>query len=108
MATPDLSFIYDENEKNMICGAMVAITQLELWDWLKNYSTVSFMFQSNSNIDLIYRKIESNGYTGHSGTSFGCTMRNMEYIAKNGFDTFRNNYINNISNKPYKPCILAQ
>jgi hypothetical protein len=26
---------------------------------------------------------------GHSGASYGCTMRNMEFIAKNGYQAFK-------------------
>jgi hypothetical protein len=26
---------------------------------------------------------------GHSGASYGCTMRVMEYIAKNGYDSLK-------------------
>jgi hypothetical protein len=27
--------------------------------------------------------------SGHSGASYGITMRNMEYIAKNGYEIFK-------------------
>jgi hypothetical protein len=32
--------------------------------------------------------MEELGYTGHSGTSFGWTMRSMEFLAKHGKDEF--------------------
>ena len=30
---------------------------------------------------------------GHSGSSFGFTMRHLHYIAKNGLDKYRKNYL---------------
>jgi hypothetical protein len=33
----------------------------------------------------------------HSGASYGCTMRQIEYIAKYGYDCFASEYIRNFS-----------
>jgi hypothetical protein len=30
---------------------------------------------------------------GHSGASYGCTMRNMEFIAKHGYQRFKDDII---------------
>jgi hypothetical protein len=32
---------------------------------------------------------------GHSGASFGCTMRNLHYIAQNGFEAYKELYLEN-------------
>ena len=34
-------------------------------------------------------------YSGHSGSSFGWTMRQLEYLSKNGWD----NYVSFMTNK---------
>jgi hypothetical protein len=80
------------DERIMYETAFNSITQLELWDYLKNFDTQSFMFSNNEEIQRIYNKIEELGYTGHSGSSFGFIMRSMEYIAKNGLTKFEEEY----------------
>jgi hypothetical protein len=47
------------------------------------------MFSNDPRVKIIYDKIEELGYTGHSGSSFGCTMRTMQYIATYGEKKFR-------------------
>ena len=59
------------------------ITKLELWEWLRNYS---------DKVDLcgllikILRKFLMLPQNNHSGATFAYAMRQMEFIAKNGFD----------------------
>ena len=43
------------------------------------------MFSNHPLISTITEKMD---YKGHSGASFGWTMRNMEHIAKHGWDAF--------------------
>ena len=102
----DTSFITNPHDKIMIDTSIIAINNLELWNWLKNNNFESFMFSNHHNVTKIYNEIEKVGYTGHSGTSFGYTMRIMEFIAKNSFDYYRINYISNneINRLPHPPC----
>lgn len=44
-----------------------------------------FMFNDAKEMRVIDLYME---YGGHSGSSYGWTMRNMEYIAKNGWDAY--------------------
>jgi hypothetical protein len=55
--------------------------------------TESYMFSDDKEVHRISDKISQLGYDGHSGSSFGCTMRAMQYIAKNGYDKFREEYM---------------
>jgi hypothetical protein len=82
----------NENERIMFTSAHAAITQLEFWDFMKR-DIESYMFSSDPKVGKIYAKIEELGYTGHSGSSFGCTMRAMQYIAQNGYDKFKEKYL---------------
>lgn len=79
-------------DRIMFVTAHAAISQLEFWDYMKR-DTESYMFSSDSEVGKIYAKIEELGYTGHSGGSFGCTMRAMQSIAQNGYDKFREEYL---------------
>lgn len=85
-------FITDLNDRKAYSTAFDAITQLELWPFMRNFREDSFCFSSSPEVERIYKRIEELGYGGHSGGSFGCVMRAMEYIGKHGIDTFREEY----------------
>jgi hypothetical protein len=85
------SFI-PESQRSMYTTAFDAITQLELWPFMQNFTGENFMLSLAPEIKRISYRISQLGYGGHSGVSFGCTMRAMEYIAKNGLDRFQEDY----------------
>jgi len=99
MVTPLNTFNFiSETDRIMYETAFIAITQLELWDFMKNFSGESFMFSNQPEISQIHTKIKQVGYDGHSGGSFGFIMRIMQYIAINGIDQFQANYSSNSDN----------
>jgi len=79
-------------QRIMYESALNAITQLELWGYMKNFKGESFIFSKDKEVENIYKKIEELGYVGHSGGSFGCIMRDMEFIAKYGIKRFEEDY----------------
>ena len=89
----NFEFIRDPHSRSMIQNGYRTISQLELWDWLRNYEPEpgrGFMFSSSPNVDRIMHHMESQpDAPGHSGSSFGYTMRNLEYIAKHGMDKYK-------------------
>ena len=71
----------------MLKDAYKAVTIAGAWEWLKLDTTPGnrgFMFCDDPMITAISKNI---GY-GHSGASFAMTMREMEFIAKNGWEKF--------------------
>jgi hypothetical protein len=89
----DFSFIDDTMSKEMLEDGYQTITDLELWDWMKTYEPEEgkgFIFSNHDNIT----KIGNTMKTGHSGASYGWTMRSLESIAKNGWDKFVENWKN--------------
>ena len=90
MTTPDFDTIYETLEVTLLRDAYTAVTKCELWEWLKTYSPEEgrgFMFSSHPNLDRINNEMT---YTGHSGASYGWTMRVIENIAKKGWDAHKN------------------
>jgi hypothetical protein len=71
----------------MFATAYKAIAITEKWEYIKNMTDI---FDPESNI--IYKKIEELGYEGHSGCSFMCTLREMQFIAKYGEQKFKDRY----------------
>ena len=82
----------DEPERAMFTNAWQAITLTETWDFIKNFQG-SFMISDDANINIISAKMSELGYDGHSGCSFGFTMQTMKYLAINGEEKFREDYI---------------
>ena len=86
---PDFGFLTDSFTRDMVESAYTAISQAEGWHLLTNFSEESFMFTSDPRIVDLMTKVNHEYGGGHSGSSIGCTMRHMEYIAKNGFNRYR-------------------
>jgi len=86
----DFLKIKDENTRFMLENAYNAITVAEGWDFMKNFddNDNGFMFSNSPMVGKIMKKMEELGYYGHSGSSFGWTMRNMEFLAKYGRHQF--------------------
>jgi hypothetical protein len=71
----------DEHSRMMVQDAYETASKLELFDEIKNLNpTRGFMFTEHHVIDKISKNLK---YDGHSGCSFGWTMRQLEYLVKN-------------------------
>lgn len=81
-------YVTDESTREMLVNAWQAITETELWDFVKQ-EIDSFMFSTDKRLNIINNKMEQLGYSGHSGSTFGFTMRAMQYIAKNGEEKYK-------------------
>ena len=87
-SNPDFSFILSQHSRDMIESGYRATVLCEGWNILRDFSGESFMFSRDPQVCKLMKKV-SEGYGGnHSGTSMGYTMRQLEYIAKNGFARF--------------------
>ena len=84
----NFDYIQNKSERNMLSTAFQAITLTETWDFMSQ-PIVSFMCSDDKRVRIIYNKIEQLGYHGHSGSSFGLTMRNMQQIAVEGEEAFK-------------------
>jgi hypothetical protein len=67
----------------MLQNAYQAVNQTETWNFVKK-DIESFSLSSAPEIWRITNKMEQLGYNGHSGCSFGWTMRQMQIIAREG------------------------
>ena len=71
----------DSHSREMVQDAYDTAVKLELLDAIKNLNPQNgFMFTNSPIIDKISANLK---YTDHSGSSFGWTMRQVEYLAKN-------------------------
>jgi hypothetical protein len=87
-------YIKSNSEKRMLQTAYQAINILELWGYIKqDPGPNGFIFSCDDRVRKIYNKIEELGYQGHSGSSFGCILRDMQIIAQKGEKEFRRIYL---------------
>jgi hypothetical protein len=84
----------DNHSKVMLENAYQAISLTEMWDYMKK-DTESYTFSSDKEIYIISKKMEELGYYGHSGASFGMTMRNMQFIALHGLEEHKKMWLKN-------------
>jgi hypothetical protein len=84
-------FIIDEHTKFYYANAHDSISKCNLWNWLRNYNYDTKEFFSLHDCKE-FTKIVDNLYEGHSGYSVMITMNTMNYIAKNGYENFKENF----------------
>jgi len=94
----NFEFIECEHTQKMVSTAYVTIGKLKYWQYLHDLCIVpgaGFMTTYSEELNQIMFHIEEDCHVYHSGCTWALTMRNMQYIAKYGFDTFRIMYTNN-------------
>ena len=84
----------DKYSRDFLKSAHQTISRCELWNWLRNFEPQEgrgFMFAEGvSELDRLNDELFKDPVSsGHSGASYGITMRNMEYIAKNGYSAYK-------------------
>jgi hypothetical protein len=80
----DFSFIRDQMSREMVEDVYKAVQKAEAWDLMKEEpgEGKGYMFSS----DPRYKAIQTNmEYSGHSGSSYGWTMRQAQFIAQKGW-----------------------
>jgi hypothetical protein len=79
-------------DREMIRSGFEAVESVEGgWEFLRTYTPPvdqGFMFSLPTGKRLEIDEAISNRYPGHSGASYGCTMRVLEMIAKQGWDVY--------------------
>jgi hypothetical protein len=84
-------YVSDNILKTMLKNAYDAINLTETWEFIKQ-DIESFMFSTSPEVTIIFEKMIEIGYSGHSGCSFGWTMRQMQFIAKKGEQEYKKKY----------------
>ena len=82
--------------KMCIIDGYNAVISVGLYDYIKNNEIKSFVFETPSEYESQFQKlaIMADSRVGHSGASYGITMRTVENIIKKGFENWKIDYIN--------------
>jgi len=78
----DFSFIRDQLSREMVEDVYQAVQKAEAWNVMKEEPESGYMFSSDPRYKVIQKKME---YLGHSGSSYGWTMRQAQFIAQKGW-----------------------
>lgn len=91
MSTPgNFSHVNDSHTREMLTLTYQAITNTNSWEFMKSFTPEKgngFMFSSHPQLSKISCECEKIG-CGHSGGSWGFSMRHMEAIAKKGWENY--------------------
>ena len=111
-AYQDFSFMEDNHARNMIQDALHAVIRVPggMEEMMKDPGSRGYMFSTESDIRKRINMELSETPTGglHSGASYGWTMRQVQSIARLGWDSYVSQYLaqinlpyNNNNNIPY-------
>jgi len=84
----EFNYIKSNSVKDMLQNAYQAVSQPEMWNFVKT-DIESFSFSASPEIRIISNKMVELGYDGHSGFSFGWTMRQIQFVAKYGEEKYK-------------------
>ena len=76
----------DSWEAEMLKDIYDAVSELNMWENMRNFSEQSFMFSRSTWLSEVQGKMKL--MDSHSGSSYGCCMRIIESIAKDGWDAY--------------------
>ena len=80
--------VYGTDFRPCLLDMAQTTTRLGLWDWFKTENPPGdsgYMFWGHPNVNKISNGLKDNQ---HSGATFGYCMRQMQAIAKQGFETW--------------------
>ena len=88
----DFEFVTSIDERMKYQNMHSVISNCELWQWLRDVNPseeTGFMWcEKSQELTKIITKVHENSIgSSHSGASFFCLLREMEDIAKNGYNT---------------------
>jgi len=90
--TPGEFLYIDSHSREMIKNGFEAVQLTETANFVKQ-DTESFQWSGDNRVWVITAKMEELGYYGHSGCSFGWTMRQLQQIFRHGEAVYRREYL---------------
>ena len=93
----DFDFVKDKQNRAFLISCANAVSICNLWPWFNDFdSSKNFMFSTGPEIHLLRVALNKDEINmNHSGASFGFVLRQIEYIAKHGYNTYKTEYLNN-------------
>jgi hypothetical protein len=111
IAEGDFSFIASEIQRAMLEDAYRVCNSVEgCWEYLARQDVPppgeGFIYTRDPFLMKIGNLVDADGKIGHSALTYGFTMRQMEFIAKNGWEAFVSLKLN--TSLPSQPLLKQQ
>ena len=93
----DFSFIADGMTRQLASTSYNSVTALNMWDFFQEFQPEEgkgFMFSNHPKLTQLENYIEKTYNVGHSGASWGCSMRIIQFIANNGVSKYKQLFTN--------------
>lgn len=84
----DFTFVKDKMWRTTLENAYKYTTELNMWTFFKEETPpqdTGYMFWNEPKLERLRNALDSDG---HSGANMSICLRNMEYIAKHGWDNY--------------------
>ena len=102
----DFSFIDDLHERALFLDAFTAITLTESWQLMRDGpGSAGYMFTNPDGMKKVEAAMKH--MDSHSGGSYACVMRDMEFIAKHGWNKYVADNITAITQRHAEAAIKA-
>jgi hypothetical protein len=89
----DFSFVKDDFQRQCLTFDYQVVEKNDLWNYFQLWDNEhSFQYQSPTS-KLLINLDKYEWYDGHMGWSFGMSMRELAYIAKNGWQSLVDIYL---------------
>jgi hypothetical protein len=89
--------VNDLQTQQFLSSAHNSITRSNLWSWMAETEPENgFMFHTSSEMELLKEEMKKDEINAcHSGASYAYILREMQYIARNGYEQYICEYIKN-------------
>jgi hypothetical protein len=87
-APGDFTFLNNKNTEKMMSDAYKATTLAEAWEHMKEEPGDGGYMYSNTLHESVKNISKFIKYDGHSGGSYAWTLRQIQYIAVNGWENY--------------------
>lgn len=87
----DFSFIKDNETRDMLSFTYQAVNNTNSWEFMKTYKPddeSGFMFSTNPQLSKISWECEKFDWSGHSGSSWAYSLRQMQLLSNIGWDKY--------------------
>lgn len=103
----DFSFIEDDITRENIINGVATLNKTELWDFVRNFQPgMGFAWSVNPTVTRIFEAMEECIYPpGHCGSSFGIVMRHLQCIAKEGYESYKQDILIRQAEARHPPVI---
>ena len=99
MSSYTFDFVQNEMDRNMLQNMAKVVTEYNLWNYINSFEDTKFVWSGSEEINKIAQHELINH---HTGASFSLIMNLIHKVCKNGYENFKQQYLENRIKNEYK------